>query len=270
LPIGDPSIQCALAPMLPLVEAWPYPLDAEVWRQPNRSLVDVVELLPGKLDRPGASHSSQNAQYTVVHACSRPEAVGRDLPGFHVTPNTHVTSVCGCVDCIAETITVDEQGNLYFLEQGAGRITWAPDADLTRHELFANTGGSPLGGVVTATGDLVYADASKVRILVSTRMIHDAPNSNTARSKLPSTQISPPFTGADDGGGRSRTGREVPHGPSIGQLHSRPGDGAHTRLFVYVTPHLLKQHHCLCNTANSCTGMPHAGGRVRGRCYCLP
>jgi hypothetical protein len=75
------------------------------------------------------------------------------------------------VGLVAETITADEQGNLYFLEhgaeQGGGRISWAPGGDLARHELFANTGGSPLGGAMTATGDLVYADAEKVRSLHS-------------------------------------------------------------------------------------------------------
>jgi hypothetical protein len=57
---------------------------------------------------------------------------------------------------------VDAQGNVYFMEQGAGRISWAPGGDMARHELFAKTGGSPLGGVVSQAGDLIYADAAKV------------------------------------------------------------------------------------------------------------
>ena len=45
---------CPLESRLPSVEGWPFKADADIWRQPNRSLVEAVELLAGKLDRPGA------------------------------------------------------------------------------------------------------------------------------------------------------------------------------------------------------------------------
>ena len=45
---------CPLESRLPSVEGWPFEDDAAIWRQPNRSLVEAVELLGGKLDRPGA------------------------------------------------------------------------------------------------------------------------------------------------------------------------------------------------------------------------
>jgi len=108
---------CPLESRLPSVEGWPFEDDAAIWRQPNRSLVEAVELLGGKLDRP-------------------------------------------------ETVTVDAQGNVYFMEQGAGRISWAPGGDLSKHELFATTGGSPLGGVVSEAGDLIFADAAKGLMMV--------------------------------------------------------------------------------------------------------
>lgn len=57
LPILNVS-GCPLESRLPEVKKWPFSADTEVWRQPNRSLVEAVELLAGKLDRPGALHAS--------------------------------------------------------------------------------------------------------------------------------------------------------------------------------------------------------------------
>jgi hypothetical protein len=124
------------------------------------------------------------------------------------------------VGLVAETITADEQGNLYFLEhgaeQGGGRISWAPGGDLARHELFANTGGSPLGGAMTATGDLVYADAEKVRSLhsyLAARCVYFyAPNS-IPRSLCVGA-------GADEGGARARPNRHRPLNSCVELIHA--------------------------------------------------
>jgi hypothetical protein len=50
------AIGCPLASgCASLVDGWPFPRDAEVWRSPNKTLVDATVLLPGVLDDPGAS-----------------------------------------------------------------------------------------------------------------------------------------------------------------------------------------------------------------------
>ena len=213
MPMDDPATfchglaQCPLASRLPDVVGWPTD-DAKIWRQPNRSLVDAEELLGSKLDRPGGHllDSTPGTRPPCSKGPSRKTGRGRNWSDT--------------VGLVAETITADEQGNLYFLEhgaeQGGGRISWAPGGDLARHELFANTGGSPLGGAMTATGDLVYADAEKVRSLhsyLAARCVYFyAPNS-IPRSLCVGA-------GADDGGARARPNRHRPLNSCVELIHA--------------------------------------------------